>query len=153
MRAATVEAITIEHEPLLRGDLFAAECPSREVLQHVTSRWGVLVLVALLSGGTQRFSELRRGIGGVSERMLAQTLQWLESDGFVLRVEHPVQPPHVDYRLTPLGREVGRHVRELFDWIEGKLPAILDARRRQGGASLIAPAQPSARPKKRIMRS
>ena len=151
MRAATAPAIG--HEPLLRGNLFAAECPSREVLQHVTSRWGVLVLVALLAGGTQRFSELRRGIGGVSERMLAQTLQWLESDGFVLRVEHPVQPPHVDYRLTPLGHEVGRHVRELFDWIEGKLPAILDARGRQGGPAIAAPAQPSARPKKRIVRS
>jgi len=82
--------------------------------------------------------------------MLAQTLQWLESDGFVLRVEHPVQPPHVDYRLTPLGREVGRHVRELFDWIEGKLPAILDARGRQGGPD---DDQPSSRPKKRIVRS
>lgn len=150
MRAAAVPGPAIPHEPLLRGNLFAAECPSREVLQHVTSRWGVLVLVALLSGGTQRFSELRRGIGGVSERMLAQTLQWLESDGFVLRVEHPVQPPHVDYQLTPLGREVGRHVRELFDWIEGKLPAILDARGRLDGPAM---AQPSARPKKRIVRS
>ncbi|HPG80271.1 MAG TPA: helix-turn-helix domain-containing protein [Piscinibacter sp.] len=148
MHAAT--APDIDHEPLLRGNLFAAECPSREVLQHVTSRWGVLVLVALLGSGTLRFSELRRGIGGVSERMLAQTLQWLESDGFVLRVEHPVQPPHVDYRLTPLGREVGRHVRELFDWIEGKLPAILDARGRQGGPE---DDQPSSRPKKRIVRS
>lgn len=134
----------------MRGDLFAAECPSREVLQHVTSRWGVLVLVALLSGGTLRFSELRRAIGGVSERMLAQTLQWLESDGFVLRVEQPVQPPHVDYRLTPLGHDVGRHVRELFDWIEGKLPAILEARDRQGGPAVV---QPTVRPKKRIVRS
>lgn len=117
-----------EPEPLLRGNLFAAECPSREVLQHVTSRWGVLVLVALLSSDTQRFSELRRRIGGVSEKMLAQTLQWLEADGFVLRTAHPVVPPHVDYRLTPLGREVGRHVRELADWIEGSMPAIEQAR-------------------------
>ena len=75
MHAAT--APDIDHEPLLRGNLFAAECPSREVLQHVTSRWGVLVLVALLGSGTLRFSELRRGIGGVSERMLAQPRQWL----------------------------------------------------------------------------
>lgn len=150
MRTSPERTAPIERVPLLRGNLFAAECPSREVLQHVTSRWGVLVLVALLAGGTQRFSELRRGIGGVSERMLAQTLQWLESDGFVLRLEHPVQPPHVDYQLTPLGREVGRHVRELFDWIEGKLPAILDARGRQGGPAI---AQPSSRPKKRIVRS
>lgn len=122
----------LDREPLLRGNLMAAECPSRSVLQHVTSRWGVLVLIALLAGGTQRFSELRRRIGGVSEKMLAQTLQWLEADGFVERRAHPVLPPHVDYRLTALGHEVGGHVRELADWIEGKLPAILQARARRG---------------------
>lgn len=121
----------LDDEPLLRGNLFAPECPSREVLQHVTSRWGVLVLVALLAGGVQRFSELRRRIGGVSEKMLAQTLQWLEADGFVQRTAHPVVPPHVDYQLTPLGQEVARHVRELADWIEGMMPAIQRARARR----------------------
>lgn len=125
-----------EPEPMLRGNLMAAECPSRSVLQHVTSRWGVLVLIALRSGGTQRFSELRRRIGGVSEKMLAQTLQWLESDGFVERQARPVVPPHVDYRLTPLGQEVSTHVQELADWIEGKLPAILKARAGRGEAGL-----------------
>ena len=67
-----------------RGELFAEQCPSREVFKHVTSLWGVLALVAL-QGGTLRFSELRRRVGGVSEKMLAQTLQVLEADGFVLR--------------------------------------------------------------------
>jgi DNA-binding HxlR family transcriptional regulator len=114
-------------ELLQRGNLFAEQCPSREVLNHVTSRWGVLVLVALLDG-TFRFSELRRKIGGVSEKMLAQTLQWLEGDGFVLRRSYPVVPPHVEYSLTPLGQEVGRHVQGLADWIEVQLPAILLAR-------------------------
>ena len=98
-------------EPLLRGDLFAEACPSREVLRHVTSRWGVLVLVALRRG-THRFSDLRRVIGGVSEKMLAQTLQALEADAIVLRVAHPVVPPHVDYSLTPLGRN------EFICWVE-----------------------------------
>ena len=65
-----------------RGDLFAAPCPSREVLKHVCSRWGVLILVALRSG-THRFSELRRKMGGVSEKMLAQSLRALTRDGFV----------------------------------------------------------------------
>lgn len=130
----------IDAEPLLRGNLFAPACPSREVLQHVTSRWGVLVLVALLAGGTQRFSELRRRIGGVSEKMLAQTLQWLEADGFVVRTVHPVVPPHVDYRLTPLGAEAARHVRELADWIEGMMPAILRARRSVAERKTDAPA-------------
>jgi DNA-binding HxlR family transcriptional regulator len=132
--------------PLLRGNLFAAACPSREVLQHVTSRWGVLVLVALLAGaaqrgGTQRFSALRRRIGGVSEKMLAQTLQGLEADGFVQRTVHPVTPPHVDYQLTSLGLEVAQHVRELFDWIEGKMPAIERARQAR-----LASLPPSAAP-------
>jgi len=113
---------------LRRGDLFSAKCPSREVLRHVTSRWGVLVLVALLDE-THRFSELRRKIGGVSERMLAQTLQWLEGDGLVLRKAYPVVPPHVEYSLTPLGHEVGKKVEALADWIEFNLPAILDAGR------------------------
>jgi DNA-binding HxlR family transcriptional regulator len=81
-----------------RGDLFAEKCPSRDVLKHVTSRWGVLILVALL-GGTHRFSDLRRKTAGVSERMLAQTLKWLEGDRFVARKAYPVVPPHVEYSL------------------------------------------------------
>lgn len=108
---------------LLRGNLFAEKCPSRQILTHVTSRWGVLILVALLDG-THRFSELRRRIGGVSERMLSQTLQWLEADGFVLRVAYPVVPPHVEYSLTPLGREISEQVRQLTDWIEENLGRI-----------------------------
>jgi len=118
----------------VRGDLFAEACPSREILKHVTSRWGVLLLVALLAG-THRFSDLRRKIGGVSEKMLAQTLQWLEADGFVLRVSYPVVPPHVEYSLTPLGQEVALRVRDLADWIEVKLPEILDARPQTDAAS------------------
>jgi DNA-binding HxlR family transcriptional regulator len=113
---------------IARGNLFAGKCPSREVLKHVTSRWGVLILVALL-GGTYRFSDLRRKVGGVSERMLAQTLQWLESDGFVLRRSYPVVPPHVEYSLTPLGIEVGHRVETLADWIESNLARILGAKR------------------------
>lgn len=108
---------------LARGDLMAAACPSREVLKHVTSRWGVLVLMALRPG-TRRFSELRRAIGGVSERMLAQTLQWLEGDGLVERRAFAVVPPHVEYSLTPLGQEAAERVQALADWIEISLPRI-----------------------------
>jgi DNA-binding HxlR family transcriptional regulator len=120
-------------EQLRRGNLFAEACPSREVLQHVTSRWGVLILVALLDG-THRFSELRRKIGGVSEKMLAQTLQALESDGFVLRTSFPVVPPHVEYSLTPMGTEVAAQVRTLADWIEHNLSTILQTRAAQAEA-------------------
>ena len=114
-------------EQLQRGNLLAANCPSREVLKHVTSRWGVLVLIAL-EGGTRRFSQLRRSIGGVSERMLAQTLQWLERDGLVDRVAYETVPPHVEYSLTPLGREAAERVRLLADWIETSLPRITRGR-------------------------
>lgn len=120
-------------EALRRGELFAADCPSRDVLKHVTSRWGVLVLVALLAG-THRFSDLRRKVGGVSEKMLAQTLQWLESDGLVDRHAYPVVPPHVEYRLTPLGTEAAQRVEALADWIEGNLPHIMAYRQRRAGA-------------------
>jgi DNA-binding HxlR family transcriptional regulator len=117
-------------QQISRGDLMAAACPSREVLKHVTSRWGVLVLIAL-EGGTRRFSQLRRAIGGVSERMLAQTLQWLEQDGMVDRRAFDVVPPHVEYSLTPLGREAAEKVRALADWIEVSMPQIASNWRRR----------------------
>ncbi len=115
-----------------RGEVFAAACPSRAILNHVTSRWGVLVLVALLEG-THRFSELRRKIGGVSEKMLAQTLQQLEQDGFIDRVAHPVVPPYVEYNLTPLGVGISRQVEGLTDWIEVNLPKIMLAQQKRQG--------------------
>ena len=115
-----------------RGEVFSAACPSREILNHVTSRWGVLVLVALMEG-THRFSDLRRKIGGVSEKMLAQTLQQLEKDGFIDRVSLPVVPPHVEYSLTPLGEAIGSQVDSLIDWIETNLPKIMKAQQARQG--------------------
>ena len=113
-----------------RGQLFNQNCPSREILKHLTSRWGVLVLIALLERD-HRFSELRRTVGGVSEKMLAQTLQTLEADGFVNRTSHPVVPPHVDYSLTSIGREVALKVRDFADWIEVNTSRILAAKPEQ----------------------
>lgn len=121
-----------------RGDVFAERCPSREILSHVTSRWGVLTLVALLQG-THRFGELRRKIGGVSERMLAQTLQRLEADGFVKRTSYPVVPPHVEYELTPLGTEVAERVGSLADWIESNYERITAAHPKNDDASTSLP--------------
>lgn len=114
-------------QQLRDGNLFAEQCPSREVLKHVTSRWGVLILVALRDG-THRFSDLRRKMGGVSEKMLAQSLQALELDGFINRVSYPVVPPHVEYSLTPLGEQVSDKVAALADWIELNLPQVLAQR-------------------------
>jgi len=118
------------------GELMAADCPSRIVLSHVCSRWGVLVLVVLRER-MHRFSELRRRIGGVSEKMLSQTLQNLEGDGFVERKSLPVVPPHVEYRLTPLGEEVAEQVENLATWIEHNLPRIMQAREGDVGARLV----------------
>ena len=116
-------ALTLSQQ-LRDGNLFAEQCPSREVLKHVTSRWGVLILVALRDG-THRFTDLRRKMGGVSEKMLAQSLQALEQDGFINRVSYPVVPPHVEYSLTPLGEQVSEKVAALADWIEVNLPQVL----------------------------
>jgi DNA-binding HxlR family transcriptional regulator len=102
-------------------------CPHRLVLEHVTSRWGVLVLIELLER-PYRFSELRRAIGRVSEKMLTQTLQTLERDGLVHRDAKPVIPPRVDYSLTDLGREAAEQVRGLALWTERRMRQIQQAR-------------------------
>ncbi|WP_326699253.1 helix-turn-helix transcriptional regulator [Streptomyces sp. NBC_01754] len=121
-----------------RPDVNQQTCPSRVVLEHITSRWGVLVLAALLER-SHRFSELRRTVGGVSEKMLAQTLRTLERDGFVERDAKPVIPPRVDYSLTPLGREAADQVWALARWSEQRLDTVesararYDARRAQSG--------------------
>jgi DNA-binding HxlR family transcriptional regulator len=85
------------------------------VLGHVTSKWGVLVLVAL-AGETLRWGELRRRAQGISEKMLAQTLRTLERDGLVLRTVYPVVPPRVDYNLTPMGETLLGTVCQLLSW-------------------------------------
>ncbi|MFF7357698.1 MULTISPECIES: winged helix-turn-helix transcriptional regulator [Streptomyces] len=110
-----------------------AMCPHRLVLEHVTSRWGVLVLIQLLDR-SHRFSELRRAISGlggrgVSEKMLTQTLQTLERDGLVHRDAKPVIPPRVDYSLTELGREAAEQVRALARWTDQRMDDVLSARR------------------------
>ena len=109
------------------GNLYAADCPSRTVLDHLTSRWGSLILILLLEG-THRFSEIRRTIGGVSEKMLAQSLQHLEADGFLTRTVFPTIPPKVEYSLTPLGQEAATHIRSLTDWVEANVNKVLKVR-------------------------
>lgn len=104
---------------------FDPSCPARVVLNHVTSKWGVLVLVAL-DGRTLRWGELRRAVEGVSEKMLAQTLQTLEGDGFVVRESMDVIPPHVEYSLSPLGAELVDHLMPLVLWILDHAADILD---------------------------
>jgi DNA-binding HxlR family transcriptional regulator len=90
-------------------------CPGRALLERVTSRWGVLVLVAL-SEGTMRWGEIRHLLTGVTEKMLAQTLRTLEADGLILREPHPVVPPRVDYSLTDRGRTAAALLEPLVEW-------------------------------------
>jgi DNA-binding HxlR family transcriptional regulator len=110
---------------LFGGGVPAAACPSRIVLDHVMSRWGVLVLVAL-AGRTLRWGELRRAVQGVSEKMLAQTLKTLEQDGLVHREARPVIPPHVEYSLTDLGDDLMLRMMPLMEWLSEHAEAIVD---------------------------
>jgi DNA-binding HxlR family transcriptional regulator len=108
--------------------VFPAGCPSRTVLDHITSKWGVLILLAL-SEGEQRWSELRRRAEGISEKMLAQTLKTLESDGLVLRHAQPVIPPRVDYNLTDRGYELTALLVPLVAWAYNNAEEILKTQR------------------------
>ena len=112
---------------LKKGNLFASDCPTRTILEHVTSRWGSLVLVLLLES-SYRFSELAYRIGGVSEKMLAQTLRALEADGFVLRTVHATKPPKVEYSLTAFGRELADRMRTLTSYVEANVGRVLAQR-------------------------
>jgi DNA-binding HxlR family transcriptional regulator len=105
--------------------VLASACPSRVVMDHVTSKWGVLVLVAL-AGRTLRWGELRRAVEGVSEKMLAQTLQTLERDGLVHRRALPVIPPHVEYSLTDLGVGLVERLLPLMEWLAVHSPGIVE---------------------------
>jgi DNA-binding HxlR family transcriptional regulator len=101
---------------------------SRTVLAHVASRWSPAIL-RLLQTGERRYSQLRRALGGVSEKMLAQTLRELERDGLVLRTSYPVLPPHVVYELTGLGHACAGHVTALVGWLDANVPEFERARR------------------------
>ena len=117
--------VTSLNEHGFTAGVLPANCPSRTVLDHGASKWGVLVLMALTTEPQLRWGELRRTIEGVSEKMLAQTLRTLEHDGLVLRVARPVIPPHVEYSLTPRGRALSDHLVPLMDWIAFNADAIL----------------------------
>lgn len=115
-------------ELAIRGDRYNPGCAARQVLGHVTGRWGGLVLGALLTG-TQRYSALRTRIEGISEKMLAQTLRELERDGLIARRQYPEMPPRVEYSLTPAGEEIARHLDTLMRWLEDHVSDLIAAHR------------------------
>jgi DNA-binding HxlR family transcriptional regulator len=104
-----------------------SDCRVRQVLDRIGDKWSLYV-VHLLGGGTRRFSDLRRTIDGISQRMLTVTLRGLERDGLVIRTVHPTVPPRVDYALTPLGRTLLDTVCALIDWADEHVPDIHQAR-------------------------
>lgn len=107
-------------------DVFHPDCPSRRVFDQIFSRWGILTL-ARLTEEPVRFGTLRRAIGGISEKMLAQTLKVLEEEGLVHRQEWDEKPPRVEYRLTPAGQRISQSV----EGVIGELYGELEARQRQ----------------------
>ncbi|NLU64854.1 helix-turn-helix transcriptional regulator [Rhodococcus sp. HNM0563] len=111
---------------LPEANVFARDCASRPVLQNITGRWGALVLAAL-ADDTHRFSELRRHVDGISERMLSQTLQTLERDGLVHREVLTSIPPHVEYSLTGLGHRIVTPLLALLSLVEVSVPEIIAA--------------------------
>ena len=112
------------------GHLNGTDCrPVAEILSRIGDKWSVM-LVMELSGGTRRFSELRRTLHGISQKMLTTSLRGLERDGFVTRTIHPTIPPKVEYRLTDLGRELAIPVRALGDWAMQNRGRVLEARER-----------------------
>lgn len=113
----------------LSSDAFNNDCPAREVLDHITSRWGLLILTAL-SARPLRFSELHAVIGGISEKMLSQTLRTLVRDGLVLRVVEPTTPPRVGYELTALGRGLTESLQQLLHWIRQHTAEVVAAQHR-----------------------
>lgn len=113
----------------------ASRCPVRDVLDFIGDRWSMLALVAL-SGGTLRFTQLKRAIGDISQRMLAQTLRALERDGYVTRKVYPTIPPKVEYTLTALGRSLLGQLEPLIEWA-----AKHHAKVRKSRQSYVPPAQ------------
>ena len=113
----------------LAYDVLQKRCPSRPALEHVTGRWGTLILLGLRQGPT-RFNELRRRVDGVSEKMLSQGLHALERDGFVAREVQSTMPPRVEYGLTPLGEEAAEKLHELVTFLEARMPDVEAAQQR-----------------------
>lgn len=107
--------VTTQGESVLRGSPYRADCPTRHLLDRIGDRWTVLI-VGALGDGSARFSELRRRIEGISQKMLTQTLRGLERDGIVRRTAYPSVPVRVEYALTEAGHSLREPLRALEEW-------------------------------------
>ncbi|MBL8165012.1 MAG: helix-turn-helix transcriptional regulator [Anaerolineae bacterium] len=104
-------------------NVYASNCPTRQVLDLIADRWTALV-IGLLEDQPKRFSELQRGIGGISQKMLSQTLRELERSGMVTRTVYPEIPPRVEYALTPLGKTICAPLAAIRNWAEENIEQI-----------------------------
>lgn len=111
------------------GDVYDSSCSARDALELIASKWAMLILPAL-ADGPMRNSALLRKIGGVSQKMLTQTLRELEQNGLVVRQDMQTVPPHVEYRLSPLGASLSRTLAVLDRWAERHFPELDAARER-----------------------
>lgn len=111
----------------LQPNVLDKNCLSRQVLDLIADKWTAIIIYRL-SQGTKRYSELQREIGGVSQKMLTQTLRSLERDGIVKRKVYPVIPPMVEYSLTPLGETLIKPICSLCEWAETHIPQVEVAR-------------------------
>jgi len=107
-------------------DVYYDTCPSRQVLELISNKWTILI-IGMLAEKTYRFGELKRGIRGISQKVLAQTLRILERHGLVLRRSYPVLPLKVEYSLTPLGKSLSVVCHELTHWAETHIEEINEA--------------------------
>ncbi|MDX2308989.1 MAG: helix-turn-helix domain-containing protein [Hyphomicrobium sp.] len=108
---------------LSRPDPCDAECPSRELLELIGSKWTILIICSLQSG-PKRTGELMRSVGGISQKMFTQTVRALEHNGLVDRVSYPQVPPRVEYRLSPLGRSLSKLLSSMEAWVIKNYPAV-----------------------------
>ena len=121
-----------------RGDTLNPLCPARLVLDRIGDKWAMLIINRLFSEGPLRFNEMRRQIGGISQKMLSQTLKNLERDGLITRKAIATVPVTVEYDVTPLGKGLAGIVSQLTNWAEDNLTPILNARARFGTGSTAA---------------
>ena len=114
-------------------EVYASDCPVRQALDRLGDKWTTLI-IGMLEDGPKRFSELRRGIGGISQKMLTQTLRSLERDGLITRTLYPDIPPRVEYALTPLGETLCEPIAAIIRWTEAHINEVVAAQVRYDSA-------------------
>lgn len=116
------------HDPVPDHVDPAIEALVEDIIGKVADKWTMLILEVLQEQGTLRFTQLGKAVGGISQKMLTQTVRRMEEDGLVRRTVHPVIPPHVDYALTPLGESLSQAFCGVWIWAEKHHDAIKQAR-------------------------